>query len=421
MTPYLKKSALFPTQIIGHPTADLGILVVIPAYREANLLESLESLYRCDLPKCGVEVIVVINDSEVSPKIAKKENRQMFKKACHWGLEHSTDRLKFHILYHKNLPKKHAGVGLARKIGMDEAVRRLEAVENPKGVLVCFDADSKCDRNYLVAIFEHFHKQPKLKATSIYFEHPLRGDGFDRNIYEAIGAYELHLRYYIQAQRYIGFPFAYQTIGSSMAVRSDAYQQQGGMNRRKAGEDFYFLHKFITIGNFDDLTTTRVIPSPRISKRVPFGTGKAVGEIVKKDEILLTYAPQSFKDLKLFFDLVPTLAEVPLGEINNHMLTLPESVRSFLEVVDFQLNIKEIRKNTANVETFKKRFFKWFNAFMLMKYMHYCRDHFYENKTVVEAGRWLLKEGFGEEGVGRLRVVGLLGRLRARARKEAWA
>ncbi len=37
-----------------------------------------------------------------------------------------------------------------------------------------------------------------------------------------------------------GVSHAYHTIGSSMAVRCSAYAKIGGMNRRKAGEDFIF-------------------------------------------------------------------------------------------------------------------------------------------------------------------------------------
>src|SRR4029434_9989987 len=97
-------------------------------------------------------------------------------------------------------------------------------------------------------------------------------------IYKAIAAYELHLRYYLQALRTAGFPHGYHTIGSSMAVRARTYMEQGGMNRRQAGEDFYFLHKLIPLGGFTELNSTTVYPLPRPSNRVPFGTGRAVSE-----------------------------------------------------------------------------------------------------------------------------------------------
>ena len=88
---------------------------------------------------------------------------------------------------------------------------------------------------------------PRSPGCSIYFEHPLHGP-LEPKVYEAIAAYELHLRYYVQALRYAAFPYAHHTIGSSMAVRADAYAKQGGMNKRQAGEDFYFLHKIIPLG-----------------------------------------------------------------------------------------------------------------------------------------------------------------------------
>ena len=43
---------------------------------------------------------------------------------------------------------------------------------------------------------------------------------------DGIAAYELHLRYHVRAQKWIGFPYAFQTIGSAMAVR--AWVRQAG-------------------------------------------------------------------------------------------------------------------------------------------------------------------------------------------------
>ena len=91
-------------------------------------------------------------------------------------------------------------------------------------------------------------------------------------------AYELHLRYLNLFSRFTGFPYAYHTIGSCFGVRAETYASQGGMNKRKAGEDFYFLHKIIPLGEFREINNTCVIPSPRESDRVPFGTGAAIGK-----------------------------------------------------------------------------------------------------------------------------------------------
>ncbi|MEM6321708.1 MAG: glycosyltransferase family 2 protein [Bacteroidota bacterium] len=367
----------------------MGIVVVIPAYKEEFLLLSLMSLKKCDLPLGDVEVIIVINDSEVDTAATKALNQKVFQQTLEWCQKNSTLRRKFRVIYQDNLPKKFGGVGLARKIGMDEACFRLEKARNKKGIIVCFDADSRCAENYLVEIEKHFQKHPKTPACSIHFEHPLRGFDYDPEVYEAIMYYELHLRYFIGVQRLAGCPFAYQTIGSSMAVRADFYQKQGGMNRRKAGEDFYFLQKMIALGNFTELNTTTVFPSPRISDRVPFGTGKAVGEIVQQKGQYLTYNPLIFKDLATFFGKLETLYTL---EGDWESIALPPSITDYLASLHFEERLAEIRGNTSNLTAFKKRFFRWFNAFQVMKYAHFARDHFYENIPVTEAARDLLSQ-----------------------------
>ena len=387
MTPYLQQRVLYPPFIKKKPSLNLGIVVVIPAYNEPYLLLSLMSLKRCHLPKSDVEVIVVINDSELSPIDIKQKNIALLEQATLWSQKNSTPRLRFRIVYQDDLPKKFSGVGLARKIGMDEACYRFEKINQANGIIVCFDADSLCEKNYFQAIETHFEQHPKIAACSIHFEHPLFGVDFDTEIYQAITRYELHLRYFINAQGWAGAPFAFQTIGSAMAVRSNHYQQQGGMNRRKAGEDFYFLHKFIGLGKCNNLVTTTVIPSPRISDRVPFGTGKAIGEIVQNNKAYDTYHPNIFKDIKELFENID-----PLYTSTNtwQSLLASDALKTYLKTQDFDEKLSELKSNTANLSSFKKRFFQWFNAFQLMKFANFAREKYYGTMPVDEAAMWLL-------------------------------
>ena len=375
---------------------NLGVVVVIPAYDEPYLLLCLMNLKKCALPECDVEVIVIINHSEAENPLVKKNNLEIFEKVKTWSDQNSTHRLKFQVVLMGDLPKKFAGVGMARKVGMDEAAWRFEKIRQPGGVIACFDADSRCDKNYLTELYRHFSQNPKINACSVYFEHPTEGAEFEADIYEAITHYELHLRYYVNAQRWSGFPHAYQTIGSSMAVRCSAYQEQGGMNKRKAGEDFYFLQKFIELGNFSELNSTRVLPSPRKSDRVPFGTGKAVAEILDGKQKPITYNPLIFQDLKIFFESVFEFYNIEKEAFAQKFSCLPDTVQSFLKTVDFEKNSFEINKHTNSPASFHHRFFRWFNAFMLMKFVHYARDNFYPNVPVREAASWLAQnlDGF---------------------------
>ena len=296
---YLKKNSFRSQLIERKATVDLGLIVVIPAHDESELITSVKSLLVCDQSKAGVEIIVVFNASEVDSKEIVLRNEKAKIQLLSWFRKFRNESVPLHIIEENSLPKRHAGVGLARKIGMDEAARRFASIGNNEGVIVCYDADSQCEKNYLLEIEQHFKTNKKSGACSIHFEHPICGSEFSEEVYRGIYNYELHLRYFKNGLAYANLPFAFHTIGSSMAVRANAYCAQGGMNRRKAGEDFYFLQKFIDVGALTELKTTRVIPSPRQSHRVPFGTGRAIQEMIEGErEIEKSYAFECFETLK---------------------------------------------------------------------------------------------------------------------------
>lgn len=379
---YLEKSVHYPILLDKAVSPDLNMIVVIPCFNEENLLTTLSSLLKCSLPKSGVEVLVVINDGEQVTNAIRNHNDQTYQEMIAWAEKNNSTQLSFHAIRITNMPRKFAGVGLARKIGMDEAVRRFSSIDNKNGIIVCLDADSQVESNYLSTISAHFLSIPETKACAIHYEHPLTGD-FNQNIYESISQYELHLRYFIEQQKKINLPFAYQTVGSSMAVRLEAYCSVGGMNRRKAGEDFYFFHKFVKLGKVTELYSTKVIPSPRISDRVPFGTGKAVGDMMDKP-IFLTYHPQSFSELQPFLDRIKT--SYFSGSILE-LKGLHKQLICFFEGVNVYKKWEEIEKNTKDWNSFHKRFFHWFDAFLFMKYLHHMRDGAFSNLPILEAVR----------------------------------
>ncbi len=385
MNKYIAKYGVRP-QLISHlPEEDLGIVVVIPACNEPDINNAISALYNCDRPTCSVEVIVIVNASETALIDLKEQNLKTYQDCLSW--QHKTAEKKFRVfaLLENYLPAKHAGVGLARKIGMDEAVRRFYTVGNENGIITCFDADSSCATNYLTELYAHFKLNPKTPACSIKYAHPTFGSEYEPLTYLGITYYELHLRYYNQAVRATGFPNAYHTIGSSMAVRSDAYQKQGGMNKRQAGEDFYFLHKIMLLGNFTELNTTTVYPSPRSSDRVPFGTGKAIGDYLKNtDKGYYTYNLKAFQYLDIFFKNIPEfyLSAPPLVTLGG---VIPYVLIDFLNAYFFDERIAEIRKNSSSFNSFQKRFYSWFNAFMILKFVHFVRDNAHPNVRVEKA------------------------------------
>jgi cellulose synthase/poly-beta-1,6-N-acetylglucosamine synthase-like glycosyltransferase len=386
---YRERYGFWDPRIQSPPPPDLRLLIVLPCFNEPDLIGSLESLYACERPGPAVEVIVVVNGgTDCSPTI-RQRNEQTLRQGSDWARAHNEPQLTYHFIHAPDLPARSAGVGLARKIGMDEAAARFASLGRLReGVIACFDADCRCDPNYLKAVVGHFDRCPRTPGCGIYFEHPLEGE-LSPSVYEAILLYELHLRYYVQALRYAGFPYAFHTVGSSMAVRAGVYLEQGGMNKRQAGEDFYFLQKVIPLGGYTDLTTTRVIPSPRPSDRVPFGTGRAVQEYLKTGQHQ-TDPLEAMLDLKTLFASVPVLqgGKFPGSELER---ALSPELGSFLQQESFASALEEIQQNTSTSQSFERRFFRWFNGFRVMKCVHWLRDRAYGPREVTGQSARLLR------------------------------
>ncbi len=385
---YLERYAFPHQQISDPPPDDLDLVVVIPAFLETSIINTLTSLFDCNPTKKITEVIVVFNEPVDITKQDSEINEKCFREALSWKENHEESFIHFHIIYLKNIPQKKHGVGFARKIGMDEALKRFHTIHNMQGVIACFDADSTCTPNYLSSIENHFQTYPDCPGTSIYFEHAF--EHLDDKRKNGIIQYELHLRYFIHAQRYAGF-VAFQTIGSSMAVRADAYAKQGGMNTRKAGEDFYFLSRIIQLGGFMEIRSATVFPSSRISDRVPFGTGRAMLSWEKEEQSdLFTYNPKSFVELAKLNPLVNHATPWDLIYAD-----LPEAIGSF-----FKSNFKEkyeMLRKTTNRDSFIKRFNSTFDGFVVMKYLHYARDNFFKDIPVKKAASWLLQQSDNQQ------------------------
>ena len=384
---YLQKHALYSAWIPGDPPDDLALVVVIPAYLETEIWDTLESLLACERISPSVEVLILLNDGEQAETAVREFHRKQYGQLLHWCNEYTGAGLRFIPFYAESLPTKKAGVGLARKIGMDEAVRRFAAAGR-SGIIICLDADTLVEPNYLQAIFDHFKNAPRCPAVSINYAHRL--EGLEAAERRAIVQYELHLRIFLAAKRWTGFPYAFETIGSAMAVRAEAYCAQGGMNTRQAGEDFYFLNKFTPLGQFAELNETCVYPSARISERVPFGTGRAIQDILKSGEPWRTYPPGAYIPLQFLFSNIEKL-HTGMADLQEHVL-----LKEYLDSVGFAEVLNELRQHTASLSTFRKRFFRWFDAFRLMKYLHYGLEREWKKVPVLEAGRWIWIEYYGK-------------------------
>lgn len=389
------------------PDPHLNAIVAIPATSESGLTTCLDALFLCDPAAAPAEVIVLINSGEHSPQEVILQNRTTYEEAVSWAHTHRRDDLRFHIVLAEGLPAKHYGAGLARKLVMDEAVRRFDAVDRQDGVILSLDADTVVRKDYLREVTALFEREPLTEGCAIQFRHPLSQEEyttlfgalvpFPQEVYDAIVNYELHQRYYLQAVRYTGYPWAFHTVGSSFAVRAGVYCRQGGMSRRQAGEDFYFIQKVAMQGQFTACNTTTVYPSPRPSDRVPFGTGPDIARQLSAAAGRLpgqvpypTYHPNLFVHLKLFYDQVPEFyrTDDPEGLCRR---TIQQPLQQYLKKTGFYIRLEEIRRNTATEETFRQRFFRKFNMFWLLKYLHFAEERGIEKAEIAKAAQTMLE------------------------------
>ena len=298
----------------------------------------------------------------------------------------------------RELPEK-GGVGLARKIGMDLSLKILDYDGEGPALIICLDADTLVEENYLAEI-EHYFNSHDEGAAVVAFSHILPED---EEIRAAALSYELFLRYYELGLHYANSPYAYQTIGSTIVCRAKAYAAVGGMNRKRAGEDFYFLQNLAKYGPVGHIDGTTVYPSMRVSDRVPFGTGRKMGELAESaDKSIPFYKPEIFRILKEFIFFLNS-ADLPGMNGSDALEACREingALANYLDSKNFNDAWDKIRKNSKDNAQFRKNLHVWFDAFQTFKLAHHLRDNGYGSVAMLPAVSTLLSmAGLGDEAL----------------------
>ncbi|MBN2397366.1 MAG: glycosyltransferase family 2 protein [Deltaproteobacteria bacterium] len=266
------------------------------------------------------------------------------------------------------MPDKTAGVGLARKIGMDLALGVFDYGNPSPRIILSLDADTLVEDTYLSSVREAFERE-KVAAAVVSFAHQ---EAKRPDEQAAICCYELFLRYYVLGLRYAGSPYAFHSIGSTMACSAGAYAAVRGMNTRKAGEDFYFLDKLAKTGTVRNISETTVHPSSRTSGRVPFGTGKRIIRFAtgERNEYTL-YNPRSFEVLKEWLDYMASSPDVDPKAILARAGGIHPSLEEFLHVRRFGEVWPRLVENSGDEAHLRDHFSRWFDGFETFKLIRY--------------------------------------------------
>ena len=356
-------------------------VVVVPAIKEfENLPSLLQSLAKNEASaKDSSLILFVINNAKSSPTDVIENNlnsmsllEEYRSRSNQYGLN-----IEFVDASSKGseLPDKDAGVGLARKIGIDQALLYFDYSVDGNSI-VCLDSDCEVDRNYLSEIQRVTEKG--FNAGVVRYAHSADN--------AAIINYEIFLRYYVLGLKLANSAYAYHSIGSCIVMDPELYVKIGGMNKKKAGEDFYFLEKAAKQNTIKSIDGTTVYPSSRKSWRVPFGTGQRMTRFYEKvrDEYVL-YEPSLFVVLQKFLKLYNTEDKIDQEELLKGIRTISEPLYQFLienNFVDAQQKIIDNSKTDSQLNHQKNI---WFDSFRTLKLIHYLRDNGYPEKPMFTA------------------------------------
>ena len=291
----------------------------------------------------------------------------------------------------RQLPMK-GGVGHARKIGVDLAVSLIHRQRVHTDWIHCSDADVQLPETYFSRSRKLQAKHSTYSALVYPFSHC---DDKDRaesgEVILATLLYELSLRYYVAGMSFAGSPYAFHTIGSTMAVSPAHYAKVRGFPKREAGEDFYLLNKLAKVGTVLELgletANDVIIIDSRRSDRVPFGTGAAVNKITGLADPVKEYQfydPRVFEQLGLWLQSLPsvwrsgcsdlTIDIFPDSSGDHIQLEKHQALLDCLKEIKIEKALSHAFRQSNSLEQFTRQVHTWFDAFRTLKLIHSLRD-----------------------------------------------
>jgi hypothetical protein len=279
----------------------------------------------------------------------------------------------------RKLPVK-GGVGQARKIGVDLAVslihrRRINShwvhctdadVQLPDTYFTCTNSLQNSGSGYAVLIYPFHHSDDQERVEN-------------KEVVLATQLYELSLRYYVAGMRFAESPYAFHTIGSTMAVSAIHYAKVRGFPRREAGEDFYLLNKLAKVGSVLQLgmgpDCEALEIEARRSDRVPFGTGAAVIKITDLSDPVSDfrfYDPAVFELLRQWLRSLPAIWQSGSKDLATSINNQP--LLAALKQIKTDQALDHAFRQSKDLDQFTRQMHTWFDAFRSLKLIHILRD-----------------------------------------------
>jgi hypothetical protein len=371
-------------------------VVVVPAHAEApSFVDELEPALKA--AKSRVLLVVVVNGTDASTEAVHDANARMLSALSErlvarqelsavegspataaLGRPSSYDLLVIDRASPGRRLPPGEGVGLARRIGTDLALAHFDNGGVVSPWLCATDADARLPLDYFPRL-AGLAKQPlsadgtRRVGLSLPFWHYPSGDGA---IDEATAIYEVSLRYYTLGLASAGSPYAYQSMGSSLAALADAYAEVRGFPKRQAGEDFYLLDKLAKVGSIHRPAGDPVLLRSRTSDRVPFGTGSRVRDILGDDGKLLFYHPRTFELLGLTLRalrraVLARSEDTVVVELQRQLeVGMVGAISTALDELQAFEALRETLGASPDARVRERRLLTWFDALRTLRFIH---------------------------------------------------
>ncbi|MBQ61849.1 MAG: hypothetical protein CMQ19_07215 [Gammaproteobacteria bacterium] len=283
------------------------------------------------------------------------------------------------------------GVGLARKVGADIALRLISEGRVASPRISCTDADAILPENYFAPaltsadaalVFPFVHQpEPGLQLPTLL--------------------YDLSIVYYACGLRWSGSTYAYTSLGSTMAISASHYAKVRGFPRRDAAEDFYLLNKLAKTGSIQSLPVQPVHLAGRLSDRVPFGTGAGIGKISGMKNPLDDfhfYHPDTFRLLKELLAALSSTWTEPQALAGSS-----KEIQTYCEQSGLGELIAQQREKQTKKKVFEKFLHDWFDGFRTVKFVHFMRDHYLPSVPISGLSKAEFIDGFSQADLPELR------------------
>jgi hypothetical protein len=389
---YLAKDAEPEASLADRLEGSFGHAVEIPAYAETDsLFETLGSVP--EGPLGAVLIVVVLNARAGAPAAAHAANAVAREKiaalasAAELISEAPPARLFTYprgrlLLIDRALAGHYLpagqGIGLARKVGCDVILGLRNSGRLASPWIHATDADVRLPNDY----FEQMTEVEPGAAAAVYaFEHRFPDD---EDLARAGRVLEISLRYNTLGLAWAGSPYAYEHLGSCLAVGAWSYAKTGGFPRVNAIEDFTMLNDLARMGPIRRLAGAPIELEGRISARVPVSTGRALEQLVEKKGAAAAFElhhPLVYAHLAAWLRVLGAIARRN-GDLEAPLAELPRGSPFFradlLEDVLGQMGafeaVREAIAEPADATTLLHRLHRSFDAFRTRELLDGLRD-----------------------------------------------